>query len=678
MTQKLCVRKLKIEMTSFLKCPPPYIPAVSVDERNMLDWHYLLQGPPDTPYEGGWYIGKLRFPEQYPFKPPAIMMMTPSGRFKTGCRLCLSMSDFHPETWNPSWTVASILTGLLSFMVEDTVTAGSITTTEEEKRQIALESGAKLLASAEYLALFPQLPNLIAQAKQKQEQLEPGAEGEATGPSANPSAVASRAADPSPPTSAVPAASSPGHGQAELAVPAPPHRAGNGSADLSSGGALQLADFPSLNPQASRAAQAPDAGAWPAPSLSQKGPASVSASTWASRVAKPEAQAQTQAQAGHACQDGTAAAAARASDDLLAAAAPPPHLPVSAPSTPAAPSALPPPSSHSSEASPAAAVRHSEDPATAASSWSASLPGEAPIPSEALLATCAAWPAYRDASAAAQRGLYFDALAHCKMALLGGASPREGQKLAAALCLKVGRVQEAREHLERARHAETNVEDDLSGESTLALLRQHAAVEQQVACALRLLPGAASSPIWPEAWSAPQASPLGGDPERAGRVLNGLIGELGCDQATNLRMLKARALLALGELEGAISLLEGTLHMAAQVRTLLPLASAFGAEPAPAGTEGGEGGAQEGGGGPSCQEGQAMAPTLPSPATSNEVLSLLSQVKAAIRHKARGNEHFRKGNWAAALKAYDSALASAPSCSVLHCNRAAALAGLGR
>ena len=35
----------------------------------------------------------------YPFKPPSLLMVTPSGRFETGVRLCLSMSDFHPETW---------------------------------------------------------------------------------------------------------------------------------------------------------------------------------------------------------------------------------------------------------------------------------------------------------------------------------------------------------------------------------------------------------------------------------------------------------------------------------------------------------------------------------------------------------------------------------------------------
>ena len=34
-------------------------------------------------------------------------------------RLCLSISDFHPDTWNPAWSVSTILTGLLSFMVSE-------------------------------------------------------------------------------------------------------------------------------------------------------------------------------------------------------------------------------------------------------------------------------------------------------------------------------------------------------------------------------------------------------------------------------------------------------------------------------------------------------------------------------------------------------------------------------
>ncbi|KAL0054737.1 hypothetical protein WJX82_001708 [Trebouxia sp. C0006] len=154
MAPKVCMTKLKKEMKAFLSNPPPHIPAIFVNERNMLEWHFLLEGPPDTPYAGGWYIGKLRFPPEYPFKPPAIMMLTPSGRFATGTRLCLSMSDFHPESWNPMWTVSSILTGLLSFMLEDQITTGSLQSTIEEKQELAAASLDYNLDHAQLKAMF--------------------------------------------------------------------------------------------------------------------------------------------------------------------------------------------------------------------------------------------------------------------------------------------------------------------------------------------------------------------------------------------------------------------------------------------------------------------------------------------------------------------------------------------
>lgn len=119
--------------------PPPYIEA-HPSERNILEWHYVLTGPPDTPYEGGQYHGLVIFPRDYPFKPPEIRMTTPSGRFATNTRLCLSMSDYHPDTWQPAWSVATILTGLLSFMTGTDPTTGSVTSSDETKRRYARAS----------------------------------------------------------------------------------------------------------------------------------------------------------------------------------------------------------------------------------------------------------------------------------------------------------------------------------------------------------------------------------------------------------------------------------------------------------------------------------------------------------------------------------------------------------
>ena len=50
-----------------------------------------MTGPENTPYENGLYHGKLIFPKDYPFKPPAIYMLTPSGRFKTNTKVFPSL-----------------------------------------------------------------------------------------------------------------------------------------------------------------------------------------------------------------------------------------------------------------------------------------------------------------------------------------------------------------------------------------------------------------------------------------------------------------------------------------------------------------------------------------------------------------------------------------------------------
>lgn len=117
----------------------------------------MVSGPENSPYFGGQYHGHLVFPPDYPFKPPAVYIMTPNGRFKTQKRLCLSISDFHPDTWNPAWSVSTILVGLLSFMLEDTITMGSMESSVREKRIWALDSPLYNLKNDTFREIFPSL-----------------------------------------------------------------------------------------------------------------------------------------------------------------------------------------------------------------------------------------------------------------------------------------------------------------------------------------------------------------------------------------------------------------------------------------------------------------------------------------------------------------------------------------
>ncbi|KAK7959946.1 ubiquitin-conjugating enzyme [Apiospora aurea] len=139
MASKAAHKRLTREYKSISQNPPPYIEAHPSDS-NILEWHYIITGPEETPYYGGQYWGTLIFPSNYPFAPPAIRMHTPSGRFQPSTRLCLSISDFHPKSFNPAWEVSTILVALLSFMTSEEMTTGSVSSTERERKFLAARS----------------------------------------------------------------------------------------------------------------------------------------------------------------------------------------------------------------------------------------------------------------------------------------------------------------------------------------------------------------------------------------------------------------------------------------------------------------------------------------------------------------------------------------------------------
>lgn len=155
----LATKRLQREFNAIRKNPVPNITAKPL-EANILEWHYVIKGTEGTPYEGGYYHGKLKFPAEYPLRPPAVLMLTPSGRFKTNRRLCLSMSDFHPESWNPMWSVSTILTGLYSFMLENSPTLGSVEASHAQRRKLAGQSLAFNCNDATFRDLFDDLVQL--------------------------------------------------------------------------------------------------------------------------------------------------------------------------------------------------------------------------------------------------------------------------------------------------------------------------------------------------------------------------------------------------------------------------------------------------------------------------------------------------------------------------------------
>ncbi|CDO72069.1 hypothetical protein BN946_scf184962.g12 [Trametes cinnabarina] len=155
MASKAAYKRLSKEYIAMQKEPPPFVWAAP-DEKNILTWNYIIRGPPDSPYAGGEYHGVLLFPSEYPFKPPGIKMLTPSGRFQPDKKICFSMSDFHPGSSLMDHVAHFSLTGLLSFMLSDEMTTGSVTTTDDEKRIYAARSHAWNLKQKRFREAFPE------------------------------------------------------------------------------------------------------------------------------------------------------------------------------------------------------------------------------------------------------------------------------------------------------------------------------------------------------------------------------------------------------------------------------------------------------------------------------------------------------------------------------------------
>jgi len=156
-------RRLLRDLQALHKSQNPQI-TVRPSHSSLLEWHFVLHSfEPETPYYGGIYHGRLLFPPEYPHAPPMVMMETPSGRLEVGCRLCLSMTDFHPENWNPAWSVETILVGLLSFFVSDAETGyGSLHQSEARRRELAAASRSTNARNPDFVALFPEFDSLPA------------------------------------------------------------------------------------------------------------------------------------------------------------------------------------------------------------------------------------------------------------------------------------------------------------------------------------------------------------------------------------------------------------------------------------------------------------------------------------------------------------------------------------
>ncbi|TNJ26811.1 Ubiquitin-conjugating enzyme E2 [Giardia muris] len=134
------VKRILLELKQIADEHEPYFRVYPVGE-NVHEVHFTFLGPPATAYENGLYHGLIILPQDYPSRPPQVRFCNPSGRFETHKAICTTFTDFHPETWNPTWGIRNIVVGLRSLFDEETPgSLGSILAAPEVREKYAIES----------------------------------------------------------------------------------------------------------------------------------------------------------------------------------------------------------------------------------------------------------------------------------------------------------------------------------------------------------------------------------------------------------------------------------------------------------------------------------------------------------------------------------------------------------
>lgn len=136
-----CIARILREYREIQRTPSPHWCANPLQIEEPYEWHFTLRGPQDSHFEGGLYHGRIVLPQNYPFAPPNLVMLTQNGRFEVGKKVCLSASSYHPELWQPAWGIRTLLDALCAFF--PTPAGGalhSLDRPEKVRRQLALES----------------------------------------------------------------------------------------------------------------------------------------------------------------------------------------------------------------------------------------------------------------------------------------------------------------------------------------------------------------------------------------------------------------------------------------------------------------------------------------------------------------------------------------------------------
>eukprot|EP01023_Acetabularia_acetabulum_P000505 TRINITY_DN10195_c0_g1_i2.p1 TRINITY_DN10195_c0_g1~~TRINITY_DN10195_c0_g1_i2.p1 ORF type:complete len:180 (+),score=11.32 TRINITY_DN10195_c0_g1_i2:82-540(+) len=111
-------KRLMSEINDYNRQPKDQGITIIPNEHNIFRWTAVIEGPKDTPYQGGKFTIMMDIPSDYPMEPPTAKFITkvfhPNVHTKTG-EICL---DILKRNWTPAWTILAVCQAILVLLME--------------------------------------------------------------------------------------------------------------------------------------------------------------------------------------------------------------------------------------------------------------------------------------------------------------------------------------------------------------------------------------------------------------------------------------------------------------------------------------------------------------------------------------------------------------------------------
>ena len=100
-----------------LKADPPANCSAGPIEDDIFHWQGTLMGPTESPYEGRVFMMDIKFPADYPFKPPKVTFETKiyHPNINSSGGICL---DILKDQWSPALTISKVLISICSLLCD--------------------------------------------------------------------------------------------------------------------------------------------------------------------------------------------------------------------------------------------------------------------------------------------------------------------------------------------------------------------------------------------------------------------------------------------------------------------------------------------------------------------------------------------------------------------------------